>query len=67
MSYFLEPFHHTLNKIRLELNLVSYAMKSDLKKATAVYTSEFVNFTPLWFFEKCIFSTKGEALIFCDF
>ena len=67
MSYVPEPFHHTLNKIRLELNLVSYAMKSDIKTATTAYTSELVNFTPLWSFQKCIFSTKGEALFFMTF
>ena len=32
MSHFPEPFHPTLNKIKLELNLANYEKKSDLKK-----------------------------------
>ena len=33
MSHFPEPFHPTLNKIKLELNLANYEKKSDLKES----------------------------------
>ena len=47
MSYFLEPFHPALNKIRLKLNLVNYVTKYELKNAVGADTSEFAKETDL--------------------
>ena len=41
MSCFPEPFQHTINKIKIELDLDNYATKSDLKSATCFVTSKF--------------------------
>ena len=41
MSYFLEPYNHIKNKIKVELDLSNYAVKSELKNATGVDTSKF--------------------------
>ena len=41
MSCFPEPFQHTINKIKIELDLDNYATKSDLKSATGFVTSTF--------------------------
>ena len=42
MSFFPEPYTHSKNKIKVELDLSNYATKSDLKNATCVDTSQFV-------------------------
>ena len=47
MNYVPEPFHQTLNEIRLELNLANYATKPDLNKVTGVDTSKFAKKTDL--------------------
>ena len=36
MSYFLESYTHSKNKIKIELDLSNYATKFDLKTATDV-------------------------------
>ena len=41
MSYFTEPYTHSKNKIKFELDLSNYATKSDLKNASGVDTSGF--------------------------
>ena len=41
VSYFLESYSHNKSKIRIELDLSSYATKSDLQKVTTVNTSKF--------------------------
>ena len=41
MSYFPETFSHTINKIKIELDLANYAAKSDFKKATGAGASDF--------------------------
>ena len=41
MSCFPEPFQHTINKIKIELDLDNHATKSDLKSATCFVTSKF--------------------------
>ena len=41
VSYFLESYSHNKSKIRVELDLSSYATKSDLQKVTSVNTSKF--------------------------
>ena len=41
MSCFVEPFIHTTNKIKVELNLGNYAIKSDLQEAKGIVTSKF--------------------------
>ena len=46
MSYF-PPYSHCKNKIDVELDLSHYATKSDLKIATRVATSQFVNLDDL--------------------
>ena len=40
-NYFLEPYDHNKNKIKVELDLSNYATKPDLKKATGFDTSQF--------------------------
>ena len=40
MSYFPEPYTHSKNKLKVELDLYNYATKSDLKSATGVDTSK---------------------------
>ena len=40
MSYF-SPDNHSKNKIEVELDLTSYATKSDLKNAAGADTSQF--------------------------
>ena len=40
MSYF-PPYHHSKNKIEVELDFSNFATKSDLKNATGVDTSQF--------------------------
>ena len=42
ISYFREPYGHSKTKIKNELNLSNYATKSDLKSATHIHTSIFV-------------------------
>ena len=42
MSYFPEPYGHSRNKIKVDLNLSVYATKSDLKSATGVDTLKYV-------------------------
>ena len=39
MSYFQEQYTHCKNKIKVELDVLSYAKKFDLKSATGVDTS----------------------------
>ena len=41
MSYFPEPYIHSKNKVKVELDLSKYATKSDLKSATGVNASKF--------------------------
>ena len=41
VSYFLESYSHNKSKIRVELDLSSYATKSDLQKVTSINTSKF--------------------------
>ena len=41
MSYFPEPYTHSRNKRKVELNLPNYATKSDLKGITGINTSKF--------------------------
>ena len=41
MSYFPEPYNHSKNKIKVDLNLSNYVTKSDIKKTTGVDTSDF--------------------------
>ena len=41
MNYFPEPHTHGKNKVEVELALVNYATKFDLKNATSVDTSDF--------------------------
>ena len=38
MSYFAEPYTHSRNKIKVELNFSNYAIKSDLKLVTGIDT-----------------------------
>ena len=40
MSYFPEPYTHSKNKLKVELDLYNYATKYDLKSATGVDTSK---------------------------
>ena len=40
MSYFA-PYGHNKNKIKVELDLFNYAIRSDLKSARRVDTSKF--------------------------
>ena len=42
MTHFPEPFDYTFKKLSLELNLVSYATKSALKKKTGINAWKFV-------------------------
>ena len=37
MSYFAEPYDHSKNEIKVDLNLFNYATKSDLKKHNRCY------------------------------
>ena len=46
MNYFPKPHNHS-KKIEVELDLSSYAKKSDLKNATGVDTSHFAKNTDL--------------------
>ena len=41
ISYFLEPYTRSKNKMKVELDLSNYAKKSDLKNSTGVDTSQF--------------------------
>ena len=41
-SYFPEPYTHSKKKIKVELDLSSYARKSDLKNATGIDTLKVV-------------------------
>ena len=41
MSYFPEPYTHSRNKRKVELDLSNYATKSDLKGITGINTSKF--------------------------
>ena len=41
MSYFPQPYTHSKNKIKAELDFSNYATKSDLKNATGVNRSKF--------------------------
>ena len=40
MSYYLEPYSHIKNKIKVELELSNYATKKHLEHATGVGTSD---------------------------
>ena len=41
MSYFLEPYSHNKNEMKVELDLSNYGTKSDLKGATDIDISKF--------------------------
>ena len=47
MNYFPEPHTHGKNKVEVELALVNYATKFDLKNATSADTSDFFKKTDL--------------------
>ena len=55
MSYFPEAPNHSKNKIEVELDLPNYAIKSDLKNATFVDTSNFV--------KKIVLASLNQVLI----
>ena len=40
MSYFPEPYKCSKSKIHVELNLLNYATKSDLKRVTKINASK---------------------------
>ena len=42
MSYFAEPYTHSKSKSKVELDLLDYLMKADLKSATGTNTSNFL-------------------------
>ena len=56
MSYFPEAPNHSKNKIEVELDLPNYAIKSDLKNATFVDTSNFV--------KKIVLASLNQVLIY---
>ena len=41
MSYVPEPYTHSINKIKVKLDLSNYVTKSDFKNGTSVDTSKF--------------------------
>ena len=41
ISYFSEPYNHSKNQIKVELDLPDYATKSDSKGATNINTRKF--------------------------
>ena len=47
MSYFPEPYTYIKKKIKVELDLLNYAAKSNLKNTTGVDTSKFTKKTGL--------------------
>lgn len=47
MSHFLEPYRHSKNKIKAEIDLSNYAKKSDLKSTRGIDPSKFVKKTNL--------------------
>ena len=47
MTYFPEPYIHSRNKIKVELDLFNYATKSDLKITTGGDTSKFTQMVNL--------------------
>lgn len=42
MIHFLEPYRHSKNKIKVEIDLSKYAKKSDLKSTRGIDPSKFV-------------------------
>ena len=55
MSYFPEVPSHSKSKIEVELDLPNYAIKSDLKNAAFVDTSNFV--------KKIVLASLNQVLI----
>ena len=43
MSQFSEPYDHSGKKIKIDLNLLDYGTKLDLKNAAGVDSSKFAN------------------------
>ena len=47
MSYFLEPYSHNKNKVKVKLDLSNYEIKSNLKGVAGINTKDFIKKTDL--------------------
>ena len=65
MSYFLEPYGHNKNKIKVELDLSNYARKPHLKGTTDIDKSKFTKKNDLSTLKAQVDKTKCRSTKSC--